>query len=336
MVLPPGRLSPDESADAAAYLAWNRGLQRVAGGSVWLSSTERQVRANLEVLGSLRRDVLRAQRRLDDRIRKNYVAWEASRQQIAALQQILASRDTKDSEERKIRQQIDDLQSRAVAPDKLGAEPDVRALVIRLANQRNRLALALIALRRSIPRITPEYERLAADTRVQQALEKLGPNHRLGPLSENYNQHLRNLPEYERIVFTSWVPIYLQSGNVRVDTIVNEQTPVTVTWMTSNEPLVLTDALAEVVGLDRETTISDPLAIQVEPGRTLSAQPVTVDTIRLGRHVVHDVRAFVLPPEAEDLGARMGVATWSEYAVTLQLDGLRLVIEPPVSNDARD
>jgi hypothetical protein len=328
MVLPTGRLRPDESADAAAYLTWQRELQRVAGGTVWLSSTERQVRLHLDVLGSLRRDVLRAQRRLDEQIRKNYVAWEASRQQIAALQQILASRDTKDSEKRKIRQQIDDLKSRAVAPDKLAAAPDVRAVVIRLANQRNRLALALIALRRSIPQITPEYERLHADERVQQALEQLGPNHRLGPLSENYTQHLRNLPEYERIVFTRWVPIYLQNGNVRVDAIVNEQTPVTITWLTSNEPLVLTDALAEAVGLDRDTTVSDPVAIHMEPGRKLLAQPVTVETIRLGQHVLHDVSGFVLPPEAEDLGARMGVDTWSEYAVTLQLDRLRLVIEP--------
>jgi hypothetical protein len=108
--------------------------------------------------------------------------------------------------------------------------------------------------------------------------------------------------------------------------IVNERAPVTFTWLSSNEPLVLTDAVAEAAGLERNSADADRVVIRVEPNRTLSASPATVATIRLGQHILHDVDALVLPPEAEDLGARIGVDAWSGYNVTLQLDRLRLVM----------
>jgi hypothetical protein len=324
-VMPADRAPADDAArQAAAYLRWDRDLEPVPGGTVWLSSIERRVRDNLNILDDARRDVLHSQRLLDARIRANFAAWISSRRQIAALRDALASSDTSETDKRKIRQQIASWESQAVQPDRLGAEPDVRALVIQLVNHRNRLTLAVLTLRRLIPEIAAGYERLAADARVQAALRQLGPEHRLGPLSENYVSHLRRLPEYERIVCTDWVPIYLHSGQVRVDLIVNEQTPVTFSWLSSNEPLLLTDGVAESVGVDRNA--ADAVSIHLESGRTQPAQPATLASVRLGRHVLHEVPAYVLPPEAEDAGARIGVDAWSDYEVAVQLDRLRLIV----------
>jgi hypothetical protein len=52
---------------------------------------------------------------------------------------------------------------------------------------------------------------------VLAALRTLGEGHRLGPL-ESYLADLRRLEDYERLVFTPWLPIYIQSGQlVRLD-----------------------------------------------------------------------------------------------------------------------
>ncbi len=324
----PNRAADESSRRAETFLRRDRGLTRVPGGDVWLSTSEYQVRENLRGLDDARRDVVIRQRELDERARRNRVTWETCQRQIAALRNALSSPEADDADKRKIRQRIEEWRSRAIDPKKLAAEPDVRLLLIQLINDRDRLALTLISLRRSIPRIGPEYERLAADDEVQAALRQLGPSHRLGPLSENYGKELRRLPDYERIVFTPWVPVYLHRGRVRVGLIVNERTPVTFTWQDSNDPLVMPDTIAEAAGIERAARGEPAVPIQLGRGRRLLTHSRTVSAIRLGKYVLGDVPCLVLPPEAEDVGAQIGIDAWSGYDAKVELERFRIFLQP--------
>jgi hypothetical protein len=146
----------------------------------------------------------------------------------------------------------------------------------------------------------------------------------LGPL-ESYRAEQNRLGEYERLVFTSWLPVYLQSDRVRVGAIVNETTPVTFTWRAESGPTVLTTSLAEAAGLAlpaAETAAPLPVAA----GRTLPARRITAPTLRFGQVVLRDVPVYVLGPEGEDLGALIGRDGFTENLVQLELERLRLVV----------
>jgi len=123
------------------------------------------------------------------------------------------------------------------------------------------------------------------------------------------------------------LPLWVQSGKTRVGAILNERAPVVFTWQTSNEPTVLTASMAESAGVD-VTESAEIFEMPFGRTRRLPTRRVTVQRIRLGELVLHDVPAYILPPEGEDLGARIGPDALGEYKATVELERLRLVIQP--------
>jgi hypothetical protein len=326
VALPDGAAAREDVRDAERFLRVEKRLRTVAGGTVWLSDTERTVRRCLVGLDDLKREIIRQQQRLDARVQQNLAAWETNQRRIAALQRALSSSETDPSDKRRIKQQIADLQAQAVAPGQLAGQADVRSGLIKLTNARHRLALRILNLRRLIPGIDDQYARLAADPDVQAAFRVLGPAHRLGPLSGSYRSDLRRLGDYESLVFTPWIPAYLQSGHIRVGAIVNERTPVTFTWRDSNDPTILTATMAEAVGLEPSGTKRQTIPITTDGGRRVSAVQATMPSLRFGQHVLRHVPCFVLAPEAEDLGAQVGLEAFSQYETRVEIEQLRLVI----------
>ena len=56
-----------------------------------------------------------------------------------------------------------------------------------------------------------------------------------------------------------------------------------------------------------EVTPESPrVRVTVGRGRSVLARQVTIPYLRLGRHVVRDVPALLLPPEHEDAGSQIG------------------------------
>jgi hypothetical protein len=326
----------DAVSDAQRFLQVEKGLRNTAGGTVWLSQAERSVRQALADLEDTRRGMIKQQQWLDERIRRNRAAWEANQRRIAALQKALTSPDADQADKREIKDQIEGLKSRSVAPDRLAAQADVRSNLIKLTNSRHRLALSLLELRRLIPDIDGQYAQLASEPGVQQALRTLGPAHRLGPLPDGYGGDLRRLGEYDREVFTPWIPAYLQSDRVRVGAIVNERIPITFTWLESNDPAVLTAAMAEVAGLGVPKTQGQTVPISMGGGRRVPVYRATVPSLRFGQHVIRDVPCLVLPPEAEDLGGQIGVDAFSKYETRIEIENLRIVIRSKDSETAEE
>ncbi len=315
-----------EPADSEAFLQQDKGLTQIAGGNVWLSPSEVRLREHVRRLDDLKKQILNLQSSLEERCQNNLVLWETNRRRIQTLRKGLASLNTDDPKKKQIERQIKELETQAVEPRRLSAEPDVRTRLTELTNRRNRLGLSVIAIRQLKVAMDSEFEKLARDPDVTAALNRLGELHRLGPANNGYATEIRQLGEYERVAFTDRLPLYVQSGKTRVGAILNERTPVTFTWQTSSDPTVLTASMAESAGVN----VTDAAEVFEMPfGRTrrLPTRRVVVRSIRFGEHVLHDVAAYVLPPEGEDLGARIGSDAFGETPVTVELERLRLVIQ---------
>lgn len=325
VIRPAAAAEPGRRA-AENFLRRVKDVANIPGGKVWLCRAERTLRDCLASLDDAKREVIQLQKSLDQSIQQNFQLWEANRQAIAGLKTALSQTATDAPERKQIQQQIQHLQSQSISPERLAGHGDIRQRLIQFTNARNDLTLQLLTIRRSIAQLDEDYRRLEADLEVHAALRKLGEGHRLGPL-ESYRAEQSRLAEYERLVFTSWLPIYLQSERVRVGAILNETTPVTFTWRSETGPTVLTASMAEAAGLAlpaAETAVPLPVAA----GRTLPARRVTATTLRFGQVLLRDVPVHVLGPEGEDLGATIGPDAFTEHVAQLELDRLRLVLRP--------
>lgn len=323
-----GPAAAAESAAVAAedFLRRERDVATLPGGKIWLCGAERSLRRCLGSLGDARRELTQQQRWLDQRIAQNSRIWEANREQLAALRAAMSSMATEASERKPLEQQIRRLESQAVDPDQLGAQSDVRTHLVQFTNARNALAIQLLTIRRSIPQMAADYRRLEADLEVGAALRTLGEGHRLGPL-ENYLPETRRLDEYERLVFTPWLPMYLQSGRIRVGAILNETTPITCSWHAEGGPTILSESMVEAAGL-RPPAAAPPVALPLGAGRTVTARPLVVPALRLGKVVLRDVRVFVAAPDGEDVGAILTAETLAGYEVTPEPARLQMSLRP--------
>ena len=136
---------------------------------------------------------------------------------------------------------------------------------------------------------------------------------------------VKRLGDYDKLVFTSWLPVYRQAGETRLAAIVNEQATVTFTWSEETQDRLLLPASAlESCGL---ALAKDAPQRQLKlVGRNLAARELKIPFLRLGRHVVKNLVAWVLPPEGEDLGARLPRNVLAGLRVNIELDRLRLTI----------
>jgi hypothetical protein len=57
------------------------------------------------------------------------------------------------------------------------------------------------------------------------------------------------------------------------------------------------------------------------------AQVVRIAQLRLGRNVIKNVEAYILPPEAADVGTRIGPNSLPGYQVRINSNRFQLTIE---------
>ena len=223
-----------------------------------------------------------------------------------------------------VERQIAGLESAVVEPARLGAKSEVQRRLIELAGERCELLADVAWIRESVPALKSEYARLAAEPEIAAALAQ-SKKQRLGP-QRGYRSDLEKLAEFEELAATRWMPIFQQSGQTRLTALVNDRTATTFTWSeASDQPVVLTASAAEAAGLDvpADAQRENVLAGQ----RTIAAPRITIKYLRLGRCVLRDVPAYVLPPEAEDLGNRLGRTALIEHRVRLAPQQLRMWID---------
>jgi hypothetical protein len=242
---------------------------------------------------------------------------------MADLEQSLARLTTSGPERKVLELQMARLAAASIEPARLGGSGDVRKRIVQLGSERCELLADAAWIRQTVPQLRSDYGRLAANLELAAAL-KQSSKQRLGP-QRGYRGDLDRLGEFEALAATRWVPIFQQSGQTRVTALVDDRRTVTFTWSeASDQPVVITASTAEAMGLEGAAARETILAA---PGRTVQARPIALRYLRLGRCVVQNVPAYVLPPEAEDVGNRLGRTALIEHRVRMEPERLRMWID---------
>jgi hypothetical protein len=316
---------PATAADASTQLLEKKGLSRL-GESLWVLPLELELRVKLAELPKRREHLVTAEQALDGLIERNMRAWDDSRPAVSALKQSLDRLSSADPQRELIERQIAALEARAREPRHLGRRGDAHLLVIELASERCAILAAIAWVRETVPMLHDRYLELRGDTELTETLKVMGQGHKLGP-QRSYKADVDRLHQLEKLAATHWLPTYQQSGTTRFTALVNEQSAVTFSWSADREqPLVLTASTAEAIGI-RPATDAIRETIPIAPNRKIVATRVTLGYLRLGKWVMRGERGYVLPPEAEDVGNRLGSATLGHLRVRFEHERLRMWLD---------
>ena len=311
-----------DSPSPEVRLQKKHGLIRLSGG-VWGLPIEAALKEKLAQLPQLRESVVTAEKELDERTAANRRAWAEAAPALETLKQALGRLSPTDPQRLALAQQLTTLEATVSEPARFSLRGDVRARLVAFSRDRSLLQLALLWIRAQVPRLTEEYARLAKLQDVAAGLKQLG-NEKLGPL-KSYAPEVKRLAEYDKLVFTDWLPAYQQAGQTRFSAIVNEQVPVTFTWSEdSDSKLILPASVLEPCGLSLPE--NSPRQTIKLGDRTFAVRELGIPTMRLGRHVAKNLAALVLPPEGEDLGARLPRQALTSLRINIELDRLRLTV----------
>jgi len=304
-------------------LADGKGLT-VIRGNMWLCRAEVELRSLLTTLPGRSEQIERMQVEIETLRASNARIWSARIRIGLLLEEIARNGGATEEEIRGWRAQVRRLESQSMAPDRLGGREDVRRKLIELTNARNEMILSLLQVPRLTAELEDDYRRLRRDAEVTAALQSLGARHRLGP-SKNFDREFRRLEHIQDRVLTDWIPLYQTSGRSRLGVLINEEFPVTFTWVGTGRETLITASMAEAAGLEID---DNGETVRVTVGRrTLEVWPTMISSLRFGGTVFREVPAYVLPPEGEDLGAQIGLEAFSEPSAIVRPDLLRLIFQ---------
>jgi hypothetical protein len=313
------------AADATTDLLQKKGLSRL-GKTLWVLPLELELRRKLAELPKRREHLVSAEKDLEGLIERNKQAWEESRPSVSALKQSLARLSSADPQRELIDRQITSLEARARDPKRLGSRGEVRPLIIEMARAQCEILAAIAWVRETVPLLHDRYLQLRDDAELAEALHSHGNGRKLGP-QRSYKADVERLHEFEKLAATTWLPTYQQSGTTRFTALINEQSAVTFSWIADREqPLVLTASTAEAIGI-RPAADATRETISIAPNREIVATRVTLGYLRLGKWVMRGEVAYVLPPEAEDVGNRLGRATLGGRRVRFEPERLRMWLD---------
>lgn len=310
-----------EPQQAAEHLRQRHGLVEISG-KVWGLPDEERLRSLLNRLPSLRERIVTVQKELDERIARNEQAWQQAKPVLNGLRAQMSLLSAGDLQRGVLADQLKLLENDVADPAALAGRDPVRSQLARLGQDRCDLARDLVWIRRTSLALAERYRQLAADGEVEKLILSMGPKHRLGPV-RNYVADVRQLEEYETLAFAPQAPIYLQSGLVRVTALVEESTCVTLTWSEASDAVTfLPPSAAQSAGIDVSAD-APSMTLRIH-GRSVVVRQIMLGDLRLGSCHIKSVAAWVLPPDAEDLGAQLASQALSSCRPKLELAMLRL------------
>jgi hypothetical protein len=329
----PCQAAPSEETAEARRTLVGAGL--VQEGFWWLTREEVRLRRRLTELSPLLRRLQTARRQLDAALQKNHqVGVQLQRAEAAQKEaQRLLTADTAkgtarrqlEAAEKRASQVVKILQQRFVRTDQLGQSGPVRQSVTELMKIQLVLAGTTDRIRSDVVSVEAQSQQLKRDRDVLRALRTLGPKQRLGP-SRNYLKDLVRTADAERRAVADGVPFYREGNRIRLNVRVNESANATFTFSPSGDPTVIPDSLLRGSGL--KISPQTPRQRYQRGNRKFDVRVVTIPYLRVGDHTLQDVRALVLPPEGEDLGARISRAAFHDFKVHVDGRRLRIRFEP--------
>jgi hypothetical protein len=312
-LLAPGTVSQADDAPAADQVLQNHGLTKV--GKLWILPEEQQLRERLAALERCEKRHKEARASVDQLLDANEAALtrlnkleetvKKTRELDASAKAGTPQRKQLDVELKNEESAIEQIRKAYVPPDKLGIAAPLKTALIDVVNARTEVTLKLLAYRDTPCDLPQRYQQVAKQPAVAAAINAADDSSQFGP-SKGLCERWRFIIEsFAASLLGDTLPVYREGHAYRLTAIIDERRPLTFTLDNVDEPMLIPQNLAEAAGLQ-----IDPAAPQstyrVAEGRDVKAQTIKIERVRLGGHVVKNVPAYILPPEAADLGARIG------------------------------
>ncbi len=309
-----------------------RGLTRV--GRVWCIPDELELRDKLAELDRLLKRFHEARQNVEQLLEQNQ-AWGAQLPQVEKAEkktrELLTAAKPGSPQAKKLEIELKneiaalDLLRRGYSPPvKLGSSPPLKPALIELATARAELTIKYLAMQNFPQAYGERYERLRQDPAITAALAAL-PEDQLGPARQIQDKR-RAIDRIDSEILNDALPLYREGTTFRLTAIVDDRQPLTFGVAGDNDPTVIPQNLAEAAGLSADET-APRRKLRVAPNRDELVQEVKITKLRFGRNVVANVTAFILPPEAADLGPRIGSKSLPGYRVKIDPARLQLSIE---------
>lgn len=330
----PARATAGDRETSAEGVLRARGLTKQ--GKLWILPEEQELRDRLATL-----------KRFEDRHREAlaYVErlLEANRATLAQLTKVeeaikkthelddkalagTAQKKQFDTELKNEEAVAEQLRKLYIPPEKLGAGPPLKSALVDLSNARAEATIKFLALR-GVPDNLPQlYERLEKDSSVSAALATLPEKDRLGPRKDLRDAWQACVERLESVLLNDKLPVYREGNVYRVTAIINDRRPLTFTIGKADEPTAIAQNLAEAAGIVAPAD-ARRAPYHAGEGRDVTAQVVRIPLVRLGRNTAKNVEAYILPPEAADVGARISSAALPGYKAQIDGSKFQLTIE---------
>ena len=318
-----------EATLAAGRVLLNHGL--TPSSNIWISRRETGLKRSVDALDSLERRHQLAIAKADEILAAN----EAIRERLVQAEEATRTKGridgnrphtstSRQSGRTSPTTPLTELSSQMPDVTGLGEQSPLQLAMIDLSSTRAALQLAVLQIIREAPKLDAEYKALESDADVQSAMKILPSNARLGPIA-NYQREIVKAESARAAAFKSEIPGYFESGRFRLQAIVNEFQPVTFSVVESG-PSVVTASVAQQLGLPGRAV---PRMQEWElDGRRLAVYAVRLAELRLGSVTIKNFAAVVLPPDAEDLGSRLSIASLTGYRATIQPRQMKLLLAP--------
>jgi hypothetical protein len=309
-----------------------RGLTRI--GKVWCIADEVTLRDKLTELDRLAKRFHEAQQKVEQLLTQNQEAAanlpqftkleKSIHDQMAAAKPGTPQYKQLDGELKKAAFALEQLRGIYSPPDKLGAAAPLKPALVELANARAELTIRYLALQNTPNISTQQYDRLRQDESIMHALAELKDD-QLGPAKQIQDKR-KAIERIEPEILNDSLPVYREGAAYRLTAVLDDRQPLTFGIGGASDPTIIPQNIAEAVGI-AATETSPRLKLRVAANRDETVQEVKLAKLRFGRNVVSNVTAYILPPEAADLGARIGAKALPGYRVKINAERLQLVIE---------
>lgn len=317
----------DQGKAAAIESLREAGLTKIEDR--WLLPVEMQLQHRFATMHTWRDAAFRARKALrklaaeQAGIQKEIDALQATQSQLEAARETHPNLPRLERRLKKIANRLDDLAALRQTPTELANRPDVRAETIRLMSSVNRVHLLESRLSRRLQDIATDYETLADQKPVDDALTALDAHESLGS-GKDYLDERRKLSLVSKNVVPEPWPVYGQNGKWRTSVILEERQVTTVTIVQDTKerpyPAWLPASVLQAAGIEIPAG-APAIEVHLPTGRRVPTRLIRLTYLRFGKHRIGGVEFLAIGPEDEDLGAQVSLQF-------LEKHGLRLDLEP--------
>jgi hypothetical protein len=305
------------------------GLQRVE--KTWLVPAEVELHDRLEELGKLERRLQDSKRECDaqiasiEQLRAQLKTAEETKARLATVLKTAPAgqlRTMLEKDQKDQTQLAAKLKESLPPSETLGGLAPLKGMFAEQCALRAEFVLGYFETSRLETAAAKQYADLAENREIKDALAAL-PNQTLGP-AKRFIGEQRTLQKYRATALGPAAPLYREGKRLRVSMILNEELPATLSWHEEHEATLLPISLAQSLGLAEKLTGKQEQLTLPKEKLTLRGWFVTLDRIRVGQSVAENVPVFILAPEYEAIGGRLGYDLQQQMLLSLDAEHLQL------------